>query len=78
MTSHIFFGFIGLGLLHLLFIPFVVCFGLLTMAFWIWMLVDCVRRVSRGESNQIGWLIVILFTHFLGAVIYFLFGRRNA
>ncbi len=77
MTTHCLLGFLGFGFLHLLFIPFFISFGLLMTAFWIWMLVDCARRISRGDSNQVGWLIVIALTHFLGAIIYFIFGRRT-
>jgi hypothetical protein len=78
MTTHCLLGFLGFGLLHLLLIPFIIGFGLLMTVFWVWMLVECARRISKGDGNQVGWLIVIALTHFLGAAIYFLFGRRTA
>ena len=52
--------------------------SLLFTAFWIWMLVDCAKRISRGDSKQIGWLVVVAVTHGIGALIYFFFGRRSA
>jgi hypothetical protein len=45
--------------------------------FWIFMLVDCARRISRGNTNLVGWLIVIALTHFLGALIYYFLGRDS-
>jgi hypothetical protein len=41
--------------------------GLLTTAFWIWMLYDCLRN----EPDRY-WLWIILLLHFPGALIYFL------
>jgi hypothetical protein len=44
--------------------------------FWIWMLIDCARRLGGGERQQLGWLVAIALTHFLGAILYFFIGRR--
>lgn len=43
--------------------------------FWIWMLVDCAKRIGAGDNKQISWLVVIALTQVLGAVAYLLFGR---
>jgi hypothetical protein len=42
------------------------------------MLVDCAKRISSGDSKQVGWLIAIALTHWVGAVAYFFFGRRSS
>jgi hypothetical protein len=55
-----------------------IALSLALTAFWIWMLVDCAMRISRGNTKQVGWLIVIALTHGLGALAYFFFGRRSA
>lgn len=52
--------------------------SLLSTAFWIWMLMDCIRRISGGDNRQMGWLIVVALTHGIGALVYFCFGRRSA
>jgi hypothetical protein len=40
--------------------------------FWIWALVDCAVK-EPGQGNQkVVWILVILFTHFLGALLYVL------
>jgi len=65
------------GFLHFLLLPLLFGFALLATIFWIWMLVDCARRISNGDNRQIGWLIVIVVAHGLGALVYFLFGRER-
>ena len=58
----------------LIFIPL----GLLVlalMAFWIWMLVDCATKEPSAGNEKIIWILVIIFTHWLGALIYFLVRR---
>jgi uncharacterized membrane protein len=43
-------------------------------AFWIWMLVECATQ-EPANNDKIVWTIIIVFTHFIGAAIYF-FVRR--
>ena len=43
--------------------------------FWIWMLVDCATKESSQGNDKLIWVLVILFTHWIGAAIYF-FVRR--
>lgn len=45
------------------------------MVFWIWMLVDCVTKEPSQGNDKLVWLLVILLTNWLGALIYF-FVRR--
>jgi hypothetical protein len=47
---------------------------LLASLFWLWMLVDCAMNES-GDGDKLVWIIIIVFTHFIGAVVYFLFRR---
>ena len=48
---------------------------LAAFVFWIWMLVHAVTNKGLGDGEKIAWVLVILFTHFIGALIYFLVGR---
>jgi hypothetical protein len=50
-------------------------FMLLATVFWIWMLVDCATKEPSQSNDKIVWILVILFTHFIGALIYFLVRR---
>ena len=45
------------------------------MAFWIWMLVHAVQNKGLSDGEKIGWVLAIVFLHFLGALIYFFIGR---
>ncbi len=47
------------------------------LAFWIWMLVDCIKHESDEGNNKLIWVLVIIFTQFLGALIYFFVQRRE-
>ena len=58
----------------LIFIPLILV-GLALMAFWIWMLVDCATKESSQGNDKIIWILVIIFTHWVGALIYFLVRR---
>ena len=52
--------------------------GILGTVFWIWMLVDCGRRLAEGDRGKLGWIVAIALTHLLDALAYFFFGRRSA
>ena len=47
---------------------------LVSMIFWIWMLVDCVR--NETPNKRTGWAILIAVLHVIGAFAYY-FGRRK-
>lgn len=49
--------------------------GLLGTLFWLWTVVDCVTRESAEGNTKLGWLIVIIFTHLIGALLYYLIRR---
>ena len=53
---------------------FIVLFGFL---FWVWMLIDCATKESDQGNTKIVWIIIIVFTNLIGAVIYFLVQRRQ-
>ena len=63
-----------------LFLPFLILIpvflvGLAATVFWIWMLVDCATKEPSQGNDKIVWILVIVFTHWIGALIYF-FARR--
>lgn len=45
------------------------------IGFWIWMIIDCVTKESSQGNDKIVWLLILLFTNWIGALIYF-FVRR--
>ncbi len=54
---------------------FLVLLAIAATVFWVWMLVDVVTS-HRDPAEKIVWVLVILFTHVLGALIYFFAGRE--
>ena len=69
--SGVFGVFAGLGIVFAI-------IALLTSIFWIWMLIDCATNASLDGTQKIVWILVILFLHFLGALIYFIVGRGGS
>ena len=60
-----------------MFTLFVVAFVVLAFIFWILMLVNAITNSRLNGTEKIVWVLVIIFLHFLGALIYFLVGRRQ-
>jgi hypothetical protein len=52
--------------------------GVIATVFWIWMIVDCVVSPQLTGTDKIVWLLVIIFLHIIGALIYYLVGRKRA
>jgi hypothetical protein len=67
----------GGEILLLLFSIFFIPLGLLATAFWIWMLIDCIKNENITGNEKIAWVLVIALTHLLGAIIYFFAGRKR-
>jgi hypothetical protein len=59
----------------LIFLPI----GLALLAFWIWMLVSAIQNRGLNEGEKIAWVLVIVFLHALGALLYLFIGhpKRN-
>lgn len=45
------------------------------LAFWVWMLIDCIQNEPSEGNDKIVWLLVIVLLSGLGALLYF-FVRR--
>ena len=42
--------------------------------FWLWMLIDCVKREFDDKAL---WIILLIFLNFLAAILYFFFVKRK-
>lgn len=67
----------GAELFMLLALPVAFGFILLGFAFWVWMLIDAIRNPALTDGERVAWVLVILFLHCLGALIYFFVGRSR-
>lgn len=42
---------------------------------WIWMIVDCATKEKSEGNEKVVWILVIVLTHWIGALIYLLARR---
>ena len=63
------------GIVFLMFTVGMMGLGVAALVFWIWMLIDCVTNTPSTENLKLIWILVILFTHVIGALIYFFVQR---
>jgi hypothetical protein len=63
----------GIGVL--LVILFVAGLGLALTAFWIWMLVSAIQNKGLTDGEKIGWVLAIVFFHFIGSLLYLFIGH---
>jgi hypothetical protein len=68
--------FIISGVLGILFALIGFALAVFVFVFWIWMLVDCIKNPALGSTEKVVWVLVIIFLHALGALIYLLVGRK--
>lgn len=48
----------------------------LVFVFWIWMLIDALMR--KKFQDKLIWILVIIFLHFVGALIYYFLVYKKA
>lgn len=51
--------------------------ALVTTVFWIWMLIDCATNANLDGTQKLIWVVIILFLHFLGGILYFAIARGS-
>jgi hypothetical protein len=42
---------------------------------WIWMIVDCATKEPSEGNDKLVWILIIVLTHWIGALIYLLVRR---
>ena len=57
--------------------PLFALLAICTTIFWIWMLIDCLQNPRLQGIEKLIWIVVIIFTHVVGAAIYFFIGREQ-
>ena len=64
--------------MELLMLPFtLMVFGIVIggIVLWIWMIIDCATKEPSEGNDKIVWILVIVFLHWIGALIYLLVRR---
>jgi hypothetical protein len=62
------------GIISLFFVLVLGAIALAACVFWIWMLVSAIQNKGLSDGEKIGWVLAIVFLHFLGALLYFFIG----
>jgi hypothetical protein len=47
-------------------------FEIIGILFWIWMIVECLRRETPGTIQKFSWLLLVILVPDIGSLIYFL------
>ena len=61
-------------------IPVLIVFAIVAVnvagfVFWIWMLIDCASHEPSHGNDKLVWIVIMIFTNWIGALLY-LFVRR--
>jgi len=62
---------LGFFLLFLIMPIFVFAIIILSLIFWIFMIVDVVQRKFKNENDQVLWILVVILAGIIGAIIYY-------
>jgi TctA family transporter len=67
------------GIIILFAILWLAIIGLAVFAFvfWILMLIDCAQRNFKKDNDKIVWVLIIIFTGIIGAIIYYCLVKRK-
>ena len=65
---------IGVDVLLLVFLLFAVI-GIGGTILWIWVIVDCATKEPSEGNDRLIWILIIVLTHGIGALIYLLVRR---
>ena len=52
-----------------------VLLGIVALAFWVWMLIDCVSNEPSEGNDKVVWILIIVLTGWIGGLVYY-FVRR--
>ncbi len=64
-----------IAILPILFFLVFAAIGIGGTVLWIWMLIDCASNEPADGNDKLVWILVIVFTHWIGALIYLIVRR---
>lgn len=56
---------------------FFVLLGILAFIFWLWMLIDCIKRDFPKPNDKIMWILLLIFIPVIGILIYYFIVKRK-
>jgi hypothetical protein len=57
---------------------FLLALSIISFVFWILMLIDSIKRNFKKSDEKMIWVIVIVLTGIIGALIYYFVVKRKA
>ena len=57
---------------------FIVLFAVVALGasvFWVFMIIECATKEPAEGNDKLVWILIIVFTHWIGALVYY-FVRR--
>lgn len=51
--------------------------ALLVIGLQIYAIIDIIRSDFKNQNDKLIWILVVLFLHFLGALLYFIFAQKQ-
>lgn len=57
-----------------MFLAFLV-FGVVGTILWVWVIVDCATNEKSEGNDKLIWILIIVLTHWIGALLYLLVRR---
>lgn len=64
-------------IIYFAFLAFTIAAAFAMFALWIWMLIDCLKYESDEGNDKIVWILVLIFLHGIGALLYYFIRRRE-
>ena len=50
-------------------------FGVVGFILWVWALIDCLLHETDEGNNRLIWMLVVILTNIIGALIYLILRR---
>lgn len=63
--------------LTLFFAIFIFALGVGITIFWLWMLIDALKRKFKTSTDKLIWITVIISANVFGAIIYYFLVKRK-
>jgi uncharacterized membrane-anchored protein len=65
----------GMGAVACIITALFAVLALASFAFWIWMLIDAIKNLPSEGNTKLIWILVLVFTGVIGALIYYFVQR---
>ena len=67
----------GFVILFIFFWLVLIGLAIFSFVFWILMIVDIAKRDFKKENDKIMWILIVIFTGIIGALIYYFVVKRE-